>query len=124
MAEDDSQKTEDPTGKRLDKAREKGQVANSTEVKNLAIIMAGAAAVYMMIPDMMRGVTTMSYKFIEMPHAVPMDFEHLRFMFANVAIDAGILMWPFLVLLVIPAIVANVATMAVMTSRTRNGHIR
>lgn len=116
MAEDDSQKTEDPTGKRLDKAREKGQVANSTEVKNLAIIMAGAAAVYMMVPDMMRGITRMSYKFIENPHNVPTDFEHLRFMLANVAMDVGVILWPFLTLLVIVAIAANLAQVGLIWS--------
>ena len=40
MAEeqDDSQKTEDPTGKRLDEARSRGQVANSREVNNLLML--------------------------------------------------------------------------------------
>ena len=42
MAEDDAQKTEEPTQKKLDDARKKGQVASSQEVKSWAIIIAGA----------------------------------------------------------------------------------
>ena len=40
MAEeqDDSQKTEDPTSRRLDEARKRGQVANSREVNNLLML--------------------------------------------------------------------------------------
>ena len=37
---DDSQKTEDPTGRRLQEARESGNVANSREVNNLFMILA------------------------------------------------------------------------------------
>jgi len=36
--QDDSQKTEDPTGRRLDEARNRGQVANSREVNNLLML--------------------------------------------------------------------------------------
>ena len=43
MAEeqDDSQKTEEPTGRKLSKAREQGQVVQSQEVKHL-FVLAGA----------------------------------------------------------------------------------
>ena len=37
--EDDSQKTEEPTGRKLSQARDKGQVANSKEVSNFVVIL-------------------------------------------------------------------------------------
>lgn len=47
MAESDGQdKTEQPTGKRLDDSREKGQVAKSQELNSLAIFSTGLIVVY------------------------------------------------------------------------------
>ncbi len=42
---DNSQKTEDPTQRRLEQAREKGQVAKSQEVTHWFMILAGALIV-------------------------------------------------------------------------------
>ena len=39
--EDDAQKTEEPTSKKLEKAREQGQVAKSTEVNSWFLLMGG-----------------------------------------------------------------------------------
>ena len=48
MAEsDDSQKTEDPTGRKLQDARDQGQVARSQEVNNLLMILALTLSVVM-----------------------------------------------------------------------------
>lgn len=56
MAEDqdDSQKTEEPSQKRLDDARAKGQVASSREVTNLLLIGSASLVVGLVLPDMMR----------------------------------------------------------------------
>lgn len=51
--EDDSQKTEDPTARKLSKAREKGQVGVSQEVKNWAVLLGSAATLALLAPWMM-----------------------------------------------------------------------
>ncbi len=66
--EDDSQKTEDPTGKKLEDARKKGQVPVSKEVGNFMLLFGGALVMTMMAPDMARSVRDMSVGFIEHPH--------------------------------------------------------
>lgn len=49
MAEDsDLEKTESPTGRRLEKAREEGQVARSRELSTFTVLMAGGAGLWMM----------------------------------------------------------------------------
>ena len=49
MAEDsDLEKTESPTGRRLEKAREEGQVARSRELTTFAVVMAGGAGIWLM----------------------------------------------------------------------------
>jgi flagellar biosynthetic protein FlhB len=50
MAEEDSdlEKTESPSQRRLDKAREEGQVARSRELSTFTVLMAGGAGIWMM----------------------------------------------------------------------------
>jgi flagellar biosynthetic protein FlhB len=50
MAEEDSdlEKTESPSQRRLDQAREEGQVARSRELSTFAVLMAGGAGLWMM----------------------------------------------------------------------------
>jgi len=47
MAEDsDQERTEDPTGKRLNEAREKGQIPRSRELNTLVLLLTGSVAVF------------------------------------------------------------------------------
>jgi flagellar biosynthetic protein FlhB len=77
---DDSQKTEDPTGRRLQEAREQGQVAKSQEVNNLLMILALTVSVVMFGGSMARDILNMSLPFIETPDMVPTDIGHLTTM--------------------------------------------
>jgi flagellar biosynthetic protein FlhB len=76
--QDDSQKTEEPTQKRLDEARQKGNVANSREINHWFMIAAATLFVTAFAPqtlsDMQRALTP----FIESPDAIPTDLDHLR----------------------------------------------
>ena len=84
MAEDDASKTEDPTAKKLSKGREEGTVAMSMEIKSWMILMGSAFAVALFAPWMMRGVSHVGAIFVVEPEAIPMDFEHLRTVFADI----------------------------------------
>src|SRR5262245_57209704 len=79
MAEeqDDSQKTEDPTSRRLDEARNRGQVANSREVNNLLMLGVFAISVLMFGGTAAGTIYKASIPFIESPDLVPGDFGHL-----------------------------------------------
>lgn len=76
--QDDSQKTEEPTQKRLDEAREKGQVASSREINHWFMILGGTLIVTVFAPQMMVDVKRLILPFIEQPHAIPTDLDHLR----------------------------------------------
>mgnify|MGYP001348292047 CR=1 FL=1 len=106
--EDDAQKTEDPTDKKLQKAKDKGQVASSQEIKTWMILLAGTGAMVFMAPSIMTGVRIGVYKFIEAPHAISADFENLRLVMANLLQDMGLVLAPLLLLLLIVAVAANV----------------
>jgi flagellar biosynthetic protein FlhB len=74
---DDSQKTEDPTGRRLQEAHDSGQIANSREVNNLLMILALMISVVVFGGSVARDITNMTLPFIEAPDKVPVDLGHL-----------------------------------------------
>jgi flagellar biosynthesis protein FlhB len=79
MAEeqDDSQKTEDPTSRRLDEARKRGQVANSREVNNLLMLGVFSLSILLFGGTAAGAIYKATMPFIESPDMVPADFEHL-----------------------------------------------
>jgi flagellar biosynthetic protein FlhB len=76
-SDDDSQKTEDPTGRKLQEAHDSGQVAKSQEVNNLLMILALTLSVVVFGGGMARDIVNMSLPFIETPDMVPTDIGHL-----------------------------------------------
>jgi flagellar biosynthetic protein FlhB len=71
--QDDSQKTEDPTQRRLEQAREKGQVAKSQEVTHWFMILAAAMLIGVFGKTFAGGMTDSLYKFIARPHSIRVD---------------------------------------------------
>ncbi|HVM86198.1 MAG TPA: flagellar biosynthesis protein FlhB [Candidatus Binatia bacterium] len=80
MASEDSEKTEDPTGRRIQEARDQGQVANSREVNNLFMILALTLSVVVFGGNVCRDIVNISLPFIEAPDKVPTDIGHLTTM--------------------------------------------
>ena len=72
-SQDSSQKTEEPTPRRLEQAREKGQVAKSQEVTHWFMILAAALLIGVFGRSFAGGVTDSLYKFIERPHSIRVD---------------------------------------------------
>lgn len=69
--EDDSQKTEEPTRKKLDEARKKGQVALSREVNNWVMLLAATILVGVSAPSMMASLRAYLRTYIEKAHDLP-----------------------------------------------------
>jgi len=112
--EDNAQKTEDPSDRKLSKARKKGDVAQSMEVKTWTILLGGTAGLILMAPGMGAGVSRAVQPFLQSPHAIPMDFEHLRLVMANLTGEIGLILAPLLGLLVLLALMSNIAQVGLM----------
>jgi flagellar biosynthetic protein FlhB len=69
--DDDSQKTEDPTPRRLEEARKKGQVAVSRELNNWIMLMAGTLIIALAAGPVMANLADYMKGFIEHPHLMP-----------------------------------------------------
>ncbi len=68
---DDSQKTEDPTPKKLEEARKRGQVPLSREVNNWVMMAAASLFIMVFATPMMRDLGSVMRVYIEQAHALP-----------------------------------------------------
>ncbi len=73
MAEESDDKSEEPTGRKLDQARDEGQVAQSQEIKIWAGLMGALVVAGMIAPGMATGLREQLLPFIEHPHDFDMD---------------------------------------------------
>ena len=111
MAEDNtdkSQKTEEPTQKRLEDSRRKGQVANSREVNHWFMILGAAIVVIMVAPTMMSNLKGTFRTFIEQPHAIPADSGNLTETVGALLRDVGLAMLIPLLLLLVAALASGI----------------
>ncbi len=69
--QDESSKTEDPTPKKLEEARKKGQVPMSREINNWVMILAGTIVVLGMGPGAMEDLAVLMRTYIERVHDLP-----------------------------------------------------
>lgn len=111
MAEGDSQdqesKTEEPTSKRLQEAREKGQVANSREVGNAMVILTGTVAVLTMGADCARRLMISLKTFVEQPHAFPLDEENAASLLWDTSADVAVAVVPILGLMLLVGVATS-----------------
>jgi len=70
---DDSEKTEEPTQKRIDDARKKGNIPKSQEVTSWFILLAGTLFIMLLAPRMASDLGHLLGAFLSNIHDVPMD---------------------------------------------------
>lgn len=100
---DDSQKTEDPTPKKLDEARKRGQVPMSKETNTWLMLLVGTIVVAGMAPHMMKQLSILMETFIEQSWQIsesPGTLPILKGLFFDIL---TILMAPILVLFIASA---------------------
>src|SRR5258707_6298371 len=103
MAEENDQKTEDPTQKRLDEAHEKGQVAVSRELNHWFMFGGGLIAVFVFRPQLVRDVSRAAAILIERPHAITVDVAGLTNLFTDLTLQIATAMAPMLAVPVVAA---------------------
>jgi len=70
MADDQDSRTEDPTGKRVSQARDRGQVAMSKDAATVVLLMTMTFALYKVLPWSMRPLLMEMRRFIEQPERI------------------------------------------------------
>jgi flagellar biosynthetic protein FlhB len=106
MAEaDDADKTEEPTHKRLEDARQKGQTASSREINHWFMLLAGALGLGMFGPGFMRDLEGILVPFLAHPETMSTELDHLRQLLAG-------LLWSLLLAVMAPLVLVIVAAIA------------
>ncbi|MEK1908293.1 MAG: EscU/YscU/HrcU family type III secretion system export apparatus switch protein, partial [Pseudomonas sp.] len=111
MAESESgaDKSEEPTSKRLEEARKKGQVARSRELNTLAVMLAGSGGLLLYGGQMGAAMADLMRANFSLPREVLMDDGSMaRYLLAS-GMDALMSLQPLLTLLLIASIVGPIA---------------
>ncbi len=99
--EDDTSKTEDPTPKKLEEARKKGQVPISREINNWVMLTAATIVVLAMGPAMMIDLMGLMKTYIENAHNMPPMPGGMQFAVIEALKETlGIIALPLLFLLI------------------------
>lgn len=106
--EDEASKTEEPSERKIEKAREEGDIAVSQDAKSFIMLIAMLFVIWLIIPLMFRWFYGFSLKFIESPETIPVDDRHLRLLMTHSVLGLlKILGIPFAIFM-IAGIIANV----------------
>jgi flagellar biosynthetic protein FlhB len=89
--EDQDQKTEDPTGKRLDDAREHGQVPVSRETATWVVMLGILIVMGWVIPPMMAQMVDFLHGLVEHSWDLPLDENNAQTLFAHIAGQAALI---------------------------------
>ncbi len=103
--QDESQKTEDPSHKRLEDAFKKGQVATSREVSSFFILLSLTFLITVLLPGIMESVEYRLSRYIEMPEDIDLDSP-------TFLIEMQDLMSDMLLIMIVPALMAVAAVFA------------
>lgn len=110
MAEDsDLEKTEPASPRRLEKAREEGQVARSRELSTFALLAAGVAGLWMTADRISQGFGQLMRRGMQFEPGTALDTHRMLSNAARSGADALMAIAPLLGLLVLAAIVAPMA---------------
>ncbi len=110
MAEDqtdESQKTEEPTEKRLREAREKGQVAKSQEVSHWFALLGFALILGFLLHGLAGGIGEAMMPFVARPHDLSIGGDGLRLLVNDLIFAVGIALLLPLGLMVIAALISG-----------------
>lgn len=106
---DGQEKTEEPSGKRLDDAREKGQVARSRELNNVAMSMVGFLTLMALMNHFGNGIWGITHANFELTRADLFDDMAMIRHFTDAIVQALLLLLPFLAVMVVVAIGSSIA---------------
>ena len=103
--DDKSSKTEEPTERRLDQARERGNIPISREVGTLLMVLSIVVVLSTVMPQISRNIATALLPFLENPADFSFGegrdaWEHL----ARIMVDIGVAVLPMMAIMILGAI--------------------
>jgi flagellar biosynthetic protein FlhB len=106
--QDKSQQTEEPTAKRLEQARESGDIVKSTEVTAFVLLAGGTLAIAMFGHSTAIGIAKLLSMFIEQPEQMAVDGAGLASMARGLLLHVALLLAPFMGVMVAASLAGHV----------------
>lgn len=116
MADESSgqEKTEEPTDRRLQEARKKGDVAKSMEVPSAAVLFAGLITLYMTGEYILGQSYIILKHYLANAHLLEVTPENITVITKNSMYSAALILAPLMLVIFIVALVANYAQVGVL----------
>lgn len=114
--QDESEKTEEPTARRLEQAREKGQVVQSKEIMHWMMIACGGLITFAIFPVTLPGLMKSLMPFIERAHDFQTSPSNLKDILELVMMHALQVLWLPFILLVVAALMAGLSQTKLVVS--------
>jgi flagellar biosynthesis protein FlhB len=110
MAENDSsqEKTEEPTGRRLEQAREKGQIARSKELGTAAVLLASSVGFMMTGPDLAKSLYRIMEQVFTMERAQIFDTNSMFRVWGVIGTELAMPLLSFIGMLAVVAFLGNI----------------
>jgi flagellar biosynthesis protein FlhB len=103
------EKTEEPTGRRLEDARKKGDVAKSMEVPSAAVLLVGLLTLYLLGGFMLQNCLELLRHYLSNLHSIQIIPGNMLVLTIETMKHVAILTGPVLLVLLITALAANYA---------------
>jgi len=104
---DSSQKTEEPTPKKLEDVRRRGQVPSSREINHWFMLLAASIIVVALAPGMSGDIARSLLKFVERPDVLPADPAGLAHLLNGMIGELAVALLPAVAVLLIAALAAG-----------------
>ncbi len=109
MAQDDSgERTEEPTSKRLQESREKGQIPRSRELNTLMVLIASVMGLHLLGAGIIEEISSIFKTTLQISREEIFDVSILLVVLKRVLIDALLMLVPFFALVAVVAILSAV----------------
>ncbi len=113
---DDSQKTEEPSSKKLEDARKKGQVPKSQEVQIVFGFLALMIFIILYLPNLSINLMDVLRRYLEMAHALPTDSGGIGSVLLGTLIDTFIALALPVLTMVVLAFISGVIQNGIIVS--------
>ena len=116
MAENESgeEKTEDPTSRRIDEAREKGDVAKSSEIPSAAVLLAGLLAMYFLGDYLLARFYNVLRYYLSNLHTIKIVQDNMTSISKNTMLFTLTVVGPIAGIIFLAALVSNYAQVGVL----------
>jgi len=106
--QDKSQQTEEPTSKRLEQARESGDVVKSSEVTSFVLLAGGTLAIAMFGHSTALALAKLLTMFIEQPEQMSVDGAGLASLMRGLLLHLALILAPFMGVMVLASLAGHV----------------